>query len=216
MPLPRSLTAVPRDWHVHQDIAKAIQTLFAQIREQEARQPLQPAAALRERELLKLIARDIPREFAPILQAELRKSGYNPNEPRVPAGSAHGGEWTSGGGSQGGAGAVPARGPQYAQEGTGTRKDASGRKGPILSRDIPADDPKHPVPFVDSNGNPITDDQGNQLVRPADLPPETYIREGRLSTLGAVIAGWKQIEESEPAPLAGVLGAIYMALAPFG
>jgi hypothetical protein len=103
MPLPRSLTAVPRDWHVHQEIAKAIQALFAQIREQEARQPLNAAAAMRERELLKLITRDIPHEFAPILHAELRKSGYNPNEPRVPAGNLHGGEWSDGEGSNSGA-----------------------------------------------------------------------------------------------------------------
>jgi hypothetical protein len=40
MPLPRSFTAVPRDPHVHQEIARAIQSLFAQVREQEARQPL--------------------------------------------------------------------------------------------------------------------------------------------------------------------------------
>lgn len=31
MTLPRSLTAVPRDRHVHQEIAKAIQSLFAQM-----------------------------------------------------------------------------------------------------------------------------------------------------------------------------------------
>ncbi len=150
---------------------------------------------------------------------------YNPDQPRVPAGSPHGGEWTSGDtGSAIDAGSAPVvpapqppeRGPQYAALDPGTRTDASGRKDHILSRDIPADDPKHPVPFVDSNGNSITDDHGNQIVRPADLPPEEFVREGRLSTLGAVIDSWKQIEQSEPAPLAGLLVAIIMALAPFG
>jgi hypothetical protein len=97
MPLPRSLTAVPRERHVHQEIAKAIQSLFAQIREQDSRQPLNDAAAMREREMLKQIVRDIPREFAPVLHVELRKIGYDPNEPRVPAGNPHGGEWTSDG-----------------------------------------------------------------------------------------------------------------------
>jgi hypothetical protein len=101
MPLPRSLTAVPRDWHVHQEIAKAIQALFAQIREQEARQPLEPAAAMRERELLKLIVRDIPREFAPVLQAELLKAGFRPDQPRWPKGSGdESGRWSGGAGTE--------------------------------------------------------------------------------------------------------------------
>lgn len=99
MPLPRSLTAVPRDWHVHQEVAKAIQSLFAQIREQDAQQPSHPAVAIRERELVKLIARHIPHEFAPILHSELRKTGYDPNEPRVPGGNTEGGEWTRNDGS---------------------------------------------------------------------------------------------------------------------
>lgn len=101
MPLPRSLTAVPRDRHVHQEIAKAIQSLFAQMREQDSRQPLNDAAAMREREMLKQIVRDIAREFAPLLHVELRKIGYDPNEPRVPAGNRHGGEWTSDGANSG-------------------------------------------------------------------------------------------------------------------
>jgi hypothetical protein len=192
MPLPRSLTAVPRDWHVHQEIAKAIQTLFAQIREQEARQPLQPAAAMREREMLKQIVRDIPRELAPVLHAELRKRGYDPNEPRVPAGTHGGGEWTRDG--------------PNGSESDNSRATASlprSSDGPIISdaapdnqwspgaqyaqlvaypklsaSDIPPDNPKHPVPFLDSNGQPVIDDQGNALSRPADLPPEMYVRAG--------------------------------------
>jgi hypothetical protein len=60
---------------------------------------------------------------------------YNPDQPRVPAGSPHGGEWTSegGGGPSGGSqpdGAPashgqPERGPQYAALETGTQTDAS-------------------------------------------------------------------------------------------
>ncbi len=194
MPPPRSLTAVPRDWYVHQEIAKAIQTLFAQIREQGARQPLQPAAAMREREMVKQIIRGIPREFAPVLHSELRKTGYDPNEPRVPAGNPHGGEWTSGGGGSGSNGdssKATASPPSH----SGARSiisdaapDNPWKPGaqyaevvasPKLSaHDIPADNPKHPVPLMDSNGQPIFDDQGNALSRPADLPPEMYVRAG--------------------------------------
>lgn len=48
----------------------------------------------------------------------------------------------------------------------------------LSARDIPAYHPKHPVPLVDSNHNPITDAQGHQLLRPADLPPEMFVAEG--------------------------------------
>jgi hypothetical protein len=163
------------------------------------------------------LVQELQRRRDPRLRSHIIK--YNPDESRVPAGSAHGGEWTSGGSEDESLAPVTAhgagRGPQYAQLDTGTQTDASGRKGPISSRDIPADDPKHPVPFVDSNGNPITDDHGNQIVRPADLPPETYIGEGRLSTLGAVIAASEQTEQGEPGPLAGLPVAIATALTPF-
>lgn len=47
------------------------------------------------------------------------------------------------------------------------------------ARDIPANSPKHAVPLLDSHGHPITDAQGNPLLRPADLPPEMFVREGQ-------------------------------------
>jgi hypothetical protein len=79
---------------------------------------------------------------------------------------------------------------QYAQLDTGTRTDGSGGgDDPISARDIPADDPKHPVPFVDSQGAPVTDARGNPLLRPADLPPEMYVAEGlavRAQFIGAL------------------------------
>lgn len=46
------------------------------------------------------------------------------------------------------------------------------------ARDIPPNNPKHPVPLLDSQGNPITDAQGHPLLRPADLPPEMFVNEG--------------------------------------
>lgn len=46
------------------------------------------------------------------------------------------------------------------------------------ARDIPASSPKHPVPLLDSHGNPITDAQGRPVLRPADLPPEMFVNEG--------------------------------------
>jgi hypothetical protein len=48
----------------------------------------------------------------------------------------------------------------------------------IWSDQIPADSPKHPEPFLDSSNQPILDDKDNQILRPADLPPETYVQAG--------------------------------------
>lgn len=146
MPLPRSLTAVPRDRHVHQEIAKAIQSLFAQMREQDSRQPRNDAAAMREREMLKQIVRDIPREFAPLLHVELRKIGYDPNEPRVPAGNRHGGEWTSDGANSG---ALP------------VASDASESSGWVPGAVYAANEP----PGIGHN-------QGPPLDEPPKIPPE--------------------------------------------
>lgn len=49
----------------------------------------------------------------------------------------------------------------------------------LSARDIPASSPKHPVPLLDSHGKPITDAQGNPVLRPADMPPEMFVREGQ-------------------------------------
>lgn len=49
----------------------------------------------------------------------------------------------------------------------------------LLAHDIPACHPKHSVPLTDSHGDPITDDHGQPLQRPADLPPEMFVREGQ-------------------------------------
>lgn len=49
----------------------------------------------------------------------------------------------------------------------------------LSARDIPASSPKHTVPLLDSRGKPITDAQGNPLLRPADMPPEMFVREGQ-------------------------------------
>jgi len=69
--------------------------------------------ALERGDIAKALDHDIPRAVLGITDRPLRrlaiaeilaKAGYNPDEPRVPAGSPGGGEWTTGGGADGEAG----------------------------------------------------------------------------------------------------------------
>ncbi len=92
---PRRLNAVPRDWTVRAEIMKAMRTLAAQEEDEAFRRRRAEFAALRlDCELLAVSLRNDCRNYVSVVSAELRKAGYNPNEPRVPAGNPNGGEWT--------------------------------------------------------------------------------------------------------------------------
>jgi len=89
MPLPRTLCAVPAVPHVRMEIAKAIGRLAR--REAEGSEKRGEAGTpLRIGEIVAEIVEDI--------LCELRKTGFDPNEPRVPAGHPGGGQWTRDGG----------------------------------------------------------------------------------------------------------------------
>lgn len=96
----------------------------------------------------------------------------------------------------------------------------------MSSSAIPADSSKRPVPFDDSSGEPILDDKGNPLVRPFDLPPETYVQAGlSANLLSETIQIYRQKLEQElsnPNPngerddaLAGLATFIAVTLLPF-
>jgi hypothetical protein len=71
-------------------------------------------------------------------------------------------------------GTIASAAQRYAQDiPPGSLDSAFGSQpsGKISAYDIPADNPKHPVPFVDRDNNPILDAQGKPLLRPDDLPP---------------------------------------------
>jgi hypothetical protein len=96
---PRRSSAVPRDWNVRAEIIKAIRRLSVQEDEQRVRRRQADLAALRrDFEGLAQALREAFRESASPVSRELRKTGYNPDEPRVPAGNSDGGEWTREGG----------------------------------------------------------------------------------------------------------------------
>jgi hypothetical protein len=90
-PLPRILSAVPRTLQVQLEIAKAIRTLTSQEVPAQPQWPVETIAAGEEQHLIRQIVRELLRD--------LHKAGFNPDEPRVPAGSPDGGQWTSEGGN---------------------------------------------------------------------------------------------------------------------
>lgn len=87
----RILSALPDTLHTRLEIAKAIQTLAAQHESRPAQKTLESSL-----EIGALAASIVGEIFH-----ELRKAGFNPNEPRVPAGSPDGGQWTTQGASGG-------------------------------------------------------------------------------------------------------------------
>jgi hypothetical protein len=203
---------LPPTLEKQRDVLDAYRTLVTEDDEIAWQRRVEIAALRRDleniRRLFDAATRQLRELRAEMLQ-EPQARKYNPDQPRVPAGSPHGGEWTSEGGNgpsssvpEGGDMATaadrrPARGTQYAQEETQTRTDASNSGGPISSLAIPDDSPKRPVPVVDNDRNPILDDRGNQLVGPADLPPETYVREGSASHIAEYISLYQQAVQNE-------------------
>jgi hypothetical protein len=278
-PLPRILSAVPRTPHAQLEIAKAIHTLMAPHEDELLQQRRAEIASLRgELEAIKRNLQKAGEECLALLKAEMRAAvatKYNPDQPRVPAGSSGGGRWTSGTGSEGpsdlpalpGAGASePSAGRvQYASlenPSPGTRIDAAGGAGAatggahllsaprndavipdmpyasefpggradlvfddpagyhvISAYEIPDNHPKHPVPFVDSSGRQIYDDQGNSLLRPDDLTPEKYAEAGMAAhSLAADIHQFNEQAAAgllEPSAMAGLAAKIASQLAPF-
>jgi hypothetical protein len=87
-------TAVPNSLEVRLEIVKAMRTLLEEG-DERLRERRAEIASIRQG--LAEIAQDVAllrREAPSLILAELRKYGYNPDEPRVPKHSAGGGEWT--------------------------------------------------------------------------------------------------------------------------
>ena len=142
MTLPRSriLTAVPPTWDTHLEIAKAIRTLAAQHDEQQHQRQIEVGPPLDTRELAAEIVREIFHE--------LRKAGFNPTEPRVPAGNPGGGQWTTEGGN-------------------GTPNDPR-----ILSDATPDNTWKPGAQYAANDPPGIGRNQGPPLGPPPEVPPE--------------------------------------------
>jgi hypothetical protein len=74
----------------------AIIRAIGRLREQCDDERRSEIASLRhELEGLAQDLRKVGREWPSLVRSELHKAGFNPNEPRVPAGNADGGQWTN-------------------------------------------------------------------------------------------------------------------------
>lgn len=90
----RRLTAVPRHWPVRLEIVKAINKLTAEIEEEKrVRKRAEADEAQRRQEDLRRACDEAMKALHDACRY-LRKYGFNPNEPRIPAGNPGAGEWT--------------------------------------------------------------------------------------------------------------------------
>ena len=127
---------LPPTLEKRRDVLEAFRTLVDQDDALVQQRRAEIAAIRREAEDIRRCIDAIlrqARELRVEILKELKAQKYSPDQPRVPAGSPHGGEWTSAGnvGSSIGSPAhavrpaprAPQDGPQYAQADTGTRTD---------------------------------------------------------------------------------------------
>jgi len=163
--LPRILSAVPPLPHVHLEIAKAIRALTASD-EQRGESNVSLAKAQSDRQLIADIVREAWRT--------LGKAGFNPNEPRAPAGNPAGGQWKTGGGG-------------------GSSND------PRVLTDATPDNNWVPGAQYAANGPPGIDrNQGPPLGEPPAIPPEApptakavnaFLKAAAYWLAGAALAG---------------------------
>ena len=140
LPLPRILCAVPQTWQARFEIAKAIRTLAEQGEAKRLQKQEEVEASASVHEIAEEIAREALREF--------RKAGFNPNEPRVPAGNSDGGQWTNESGSS------DAGDPRVLSDATPDNNSIPGAQ--YAANDLPG----------------IGHNQGPPLGEPPEIPPE--------------------------------------------
>jgi hypothetical protein len=132
---------LPPTLEKRREVLEAFRTLAGQDDELVQRRRAEIAAIRREAEDIRRCIDAISRQMLELraqILTERKALKYSPDQPRLPAGSPHGGEWTSGGsGSSNGSAANaaisaphgPQRGPQYAALETETRTDAPANSG---------------------------------------------------------------------------------------
>ncbi|HEY1803724.1 MAG TPA: hypothetical protein VGG45_04520 [Terracidiphilus sp.] len=180
--LPRVLYAVPPLQHVHLEIAKAIQTLAGQGAFEKSQRP---SEAQPQSNAQKLVA-DVVREFL----HELRKAGFNPNEPRVPASNPDGGQWTAEGGGN------PSAAPRAVMS------DATPDNNWTPGAQYAANDP----PGIGHN-------QGPPLEEPPEIPPRVLATKQAINDFLKAAAYWLEEASSVDKPAATLFFIALMSTA---
>jgi hypothetical protein len=139
--------------HVQLEIAKAIRALAAPNQDQQVKAQTEPAAAHPEGELIAQIVRELIRD--------LRKAGFNPDEPRVAAGNADGGQWTREGGN-----------------------------GAVISDATPDNTWKPGSQYAANNPPGVGHNQGPPLEEPPPIPPRPPAIPKDLNTFIKAAAHW--------------------------
>jgi hypothetical protein len=142
MTLPRTLYAVPQTLEKRLDILCAFCTLAAHDDERIRQRRAEVASIRRELEEIRQEANKFFHQLPLLIQVELCKAGYNPNEPRVPKESHGGGQWTSDGGSAPSA-APESDGIPGSQYAANERPGTGHNQGPPLEEppEIPPEEP---------------------------------------------------------------------------
>jgi hypothetical protein len=177
--LPRILYAVPALPYVHLEIAKAIQTLAAED-SQRIENGVAFAKTHNDPELIAEIVRDALRI--------LHKTGFNPDEPRVPAGSSGGGQWTAEGGGS------PSAAPGA------VLSDATPDNNWIPGAQYAANDP----PGMGHN-------QGPPLGEPPEIPPRVLATRQAINNFLKAAAYWLEDASAVDKPAATLFFIALMA-----
>src|ERR1700730_4920962 len=173
-PRSRILMAVPQTLQAHLEIAKAIRTLAAQDERERLERRAELAAIRYDCEAIAEALHEAFRECAFVLRSKLRKAGYNPNEPRVPAGNPNGGEWT-------------------------TEREYAASNDPRIPSDATPDNTWKPgAQYAANDPAGIGRNQGPPLGEPPSVPPEepetakavnAFLKAAAYWLAGAVLAG---------------------------
>jgi hypothetical protein len=182
MTLPRILYAVPQTSQVRIEIAKTIRMLAEHGDERLRQRRPQIASMRREFEEIAREVRKLSREWPLLVRSELRKAGFDPNEPRVPAGNPGGGQWTS-------------------EAGNGNASD------PRVLSDATPDNNSIPGAQYAANDPPgIGHNQGPPLEEPPEIPPQPPVTKQAINDFLKAAAYWlaEALLVDEPA------GALYL------
>jgi hypothetical protein len=158
----RILTAVPQTLHTHLEIAKAIRALAGQESEEQRQLAQKDDSSV---ELATTDLSNLAKQIVDNICQELCKAGFNPDEPRVPAGNPGGGQWTR-------------------------DADSSNEAPSVLSDATPDDLWKLGAAYAVNEPPGIGHNQGPPLEEPPEIPPRVLATKQAINNFLKAAAYW--------------------------